>query len=58
MVSQVNLVNVAKLIFLPVVYLALREYQLIQGFVLGLLTLSLFKEVHEYGLKALIFKPA
>ena len=57
MLEQVNKFNVAKLCLVPITYLLLKDYQVLQGFVLGLLSLSLFGDIHQYGLKALILKP-
>ena len=47
-----------KLYSLPVVYLLLSDYPVVQGFIFGLLSLSLFLDIQQYGVKSLILKPS
>ena len=57
MLEEVNKLNFTKLCLVPVVLVFLAEYQVIQGFVLGLLTLSLYGDIQKYGLPAVILRP-
>mmetsp|Transcript_28915 Transcript_28915/g.35748 ORF Transcript_28915/g.35748 Transcript_28915/m.35748 type:complete len:209 (+) Transcript_28915:12-638(+) len=57
MLAKLNLANIAQLVALPLVYFLLKEYQLVQGFLFGLVSLSLFGEVQRYGVRAMVFKP-
>lgn len=55
--NKVNKKNFLKLLSLPLVYLLLMEYQIAQGFILGIISFALFLEIQQYGLKALILRP-
>ena len=55
--NKVNKKNFLKLLSLPLVYLLLMEYQIAQGFILGIISFALILEIQQYGLKALILRP-
>ena len=57
MLDKLNLANLAKLCLIPVVYFALSDYQLVQSYIFGFLTVSIFTEVRKYGVQGMIFKP-
>lgn len=46
-----------KLLLLPLLYWLLDGQEVLQGFALGGLSVALFMEIREYGVKALILRP-
>jgi len=56
-IGTLNKKNVLKLLSLPLFYFLLMEYQVAQGFILGIISFAIFLEIQQYGLKALIFRP-
>lgn len=55
---QVKLVTMGKLVLLPITYMLLATLPVLQAFVMGLLTLTVFLDVQKnHGIVATLFKP-
>ena len=55
--DQLNKVNIAKVLCVPILYFLLKDYPVLQAFLIGLSTMDLYREVEKYGLKSILLKP-
>ena len=55
--DQLNKVNIVKVLCVPILYFLLKDYPVLQAFLIGLSTMDLYREVEKYGLKSILLKP-
>ena len=55
--EKVNKKNCLVILVIPILYWLLKDFKVLQGFILGIISICLFREVQLYGIKALILKP-
>ena len=55
--EKVNKKNFLVIVVIPALYWLLKDFEILQGFILRIVSICLFREVQLYGIKALILKP-